>query len=55
MLVLSTIRDTQDQNIVNACSQNLKSEMQCHGVCSIYKVEKDGFSRVLCDCTTALL
>jgi len=29
--------------------------MQCHGVCSIYKVNKDGLSRVLCDCITALL
>jgi len=26
MLVLSTITDIQDQNIVNTCSQNLKSE-----------------------------
>jgi len=25
MLVLSTITDIKDQNIVNACSQNLKS------------------------------
>jgi hypothetical protein len=34
MLVLSIITDIQDQNIVNACSQNLKSERCNFTVCS---------------------